>query len=174
MSRVVITTPLAERFPATPGAAVGTDRPSAVSTNSHGTIATGRPYVAVTCSVFDLAIGVHLLTGFSRSNFRGGVPFGLGFSAPFLGVSVMHLFHFLCNIWMCGMTCFVMTCTISSHDPADNFWSHFPPSSLQVIVFIFHLKDWERQQARQGLSFCGTEGKYQHGAAIGAMRSRFL
>jgi hypothetical protein len=38
------------------------------------------------------------------------------------------------------MTCFVMTCTISSQDPADNLWSHFPPSSLQVMVFIFHLR----------------------------------
>ena len=46
MSPVVITTPLAERFPATPGAAVGTDRRSAVSTYSHGTIATGVWLVA--------------------------------------------------------------------------------------------------------------------------------
>jgi hypothetical protein len=67
-----------------------------------------------------------------------------------------------------------MTCTISSHDPADNFWSHFPPSSLHVIVFIFHVKDSGRPQVRQGLSLYGTEGKYQHGVATGAMRPRLL
>jgi hypothetical protein len=30
------------------------------------------------------------------------------------------------------MTCFVTTLTISSQELADNFWSHFPPSSLHV------------------------------------------
>jgi len=34
-----------------------------------------------------------------------------------------------------SMTCFVMAFTISSQDPADSFWSHFPPRSLRDIVF---------------------------------------
>jgi hypothetical protein len=29
-----------------------------------------------------------------------------------------------------------MALTISVHELADRFWSHFPPSSLQVNVFI--------------------------------------
>jgi hypothetical protein len=53
---VVIAAPLAKGFPATPHATVGTDSRSAISTCSHSPIATGRPYVAVACSVFDLAI----------------------------------------------------------------------------------------------------------------------
>ena len=53
---MVITTPLAERFPTTPHAAVGTNSRSTVTARSHSTMATGRPYVAVARSVFDLAI----------------------------------------------------------------------------------------------------------------------
>jgi hypothetical protein len=56
---VIIATPLTEGFPATPRATVRTNSRSTVTTCSHSTIATRRPYVAVACSVFDLAIGVH-------------------------------------------------------------------------------------------------------------------
>jgi hypothetical protein len=119
MRRVVIATPLTEGLAATPHAAGRTNSRSAVTAHSHSPIATGRPYVAVACSVFDLAIDAHLRR-FSRSPFRSRIPFGLHFSAPFLGVSIMHLFHFLCDIWM-RRDDFVIACTISSHDPADNF-----------------------------------------------------
>jgi hypothetical protein len=56
---VVVTTPFAERFPATPGAASRTNRSSTVSALSNSTIATGRAYVAVACYVFDLTKLAH-------------------------------------------------------------------------------------------------------------------
>lgn len=34
------------------------------------------------------------------------------------------------------MTCFVIALTISPQELAESFWSHFPPRSLQVSVFI--------------------------------------
>ena|SRR5258708_18360100 len=57
MSPVVITTPLAERFPATPQAAVGTDRRYAVRTFSRGSLAARRSCVAVTGYVFESGNG---------------------------------------------------------------------------------------------------------------------
>ena len=56
---VIIAAPLAEGLPATPHATVGANSHSAVSALSNSTIDTGHRYVAVACSVFDLAIGVH-------------------------------------------------------------------------------------------------------------------
>ena len=58
---MVVATPLAEGLAAAPRATVRTNRHSTVTTCSYSTIATGRPYVAVAFSVFDLAVGVHRL-----------------------------------------------------------------------------------------------------------------
>src|ERR1700682_2042125 len=59
MRRLVIATPLTEGLPAAPHTTAGTNSRSAVSTCRHSTIATGRPYVTVACSMFDLAVGIH-------------------------------------------------------------------------------------------------------------------
>jgi hypothetical protein len=56
---MVVAAPLAEGFPATPHPTVGTNSHSTVSTCGHSPIAAGRPYVAVTASVLDLAVGTH-------------------------------------------------------------------------------------------------------------------
>jgi hypothetical protein len=56
---VVITANFTERLPAAPHATVGTNSDSTVSTFSHCAIAAGRPHVAITRYVFDLADLAH-------------------------------------------------------------------------------------------------------------------
>jgi hypothetical protein len=70
MSPVVIATPLTEGLPAAPHATVGTDGHSTVSAFRHSAIATRRPYVAIACSVFDLAELLHEGVRFPSSNSR--------------------------------------------------------------------------------------------------------
>src|SRR5580693_824552 len=68
-------------------------------------------------------------------------------AASHLGfISLPHFFgSSLCIFSIClatsgcfSMTCLVMAFTMPSQVSADNCWSHFPPSSRQVRVFIGH------------------------------------
>jgi len=88
---MVIATPLAERFPTTPQATVGTNSRSTVSTCSHSTIATGRPYVAVACSVFDLAGWSHKPQNRIRARLGPKALFGFVLPSTVVGLrSVIH------------------------------------------------------------------------------------
>ncbi len=73
---MIITTPFTERFATTPSSTVGTDGSSAISALRHGTIAAWRPYVTITVSVFDLAVGSHaaLSCANSANNMRMRLP----------------------------------------------------------------------------------------------------
>jgi hypothetical protein len=65
-SYVVITANFTEGLPATPHSTLAANRSPALRALGHGTIATGRTYIAVTSHMLDLAVRVHRSRGLVR------------------------------------------------------------------------------------------------------------
>jgi hypothetical protein len=126
----------------------------------HLARATGRPsFVEKSCTLVlrwmsvGASGGAHGWCGQSdrlSQDQISGAASHLGFiSLPHFFGSSLCIFsiRFATSGWL-SITCFVMTFTISSQDEADSFWSHAPPSSLQVITFIGMLAPYEAERHR--------------------------